>query len=380
VKPKVLVFIDWFHPAFKAGGPIQSVANLIAHLGSEMNISIVTSDRDLGDETPLAGIELNKWIQKENYRIIYLESRLQTNKIYRDILLDQEYDYVYLNSLFSVKFTLLPLWVTRNFESKIILAPRGMLGLGALNIKKGKKKVFLLALRVSGYLKKVIWHATGEPEALEIKKHIGDTSEIRIAPNFTAENSNALQTKIKRQNQLNLVFLGRISEKKNLKFAIELLLKLNSEPQIDFTIIGPVGEENYWIECQRLISKLPLSISVDFLGPISNDSINDYLSSQHFLLLPTFHENFGHVFIESWSNGCPVIISDQTPWRNLEEKGIGWDISLNEKSKFIKAIEEAASMNQEDYSRMSEAAFDFAKSFRENPAVLEANRKLFNLS
>jgi glycosyltransferase involved in cell wall biosynthesis len=96
--------------------------------------------------------------------------------------------------------------------------------------------------------------------------------------------------------------------------------------------------------------------------------------------LPTFHENFGHVFIESWSNGCPVIISDQTPWRNLEEKGIGWDISLKEKSKFIKAIEEAASMNQEDYSRMSEAAFDFAKSFRENPAVLEANRKLFNLS
>ena len=70
MKPKVVVFIDWFLPAFKAGGPIQSVANLIDHLGSEICISIVTSDRDLGDAIPLPGIDLNKWIAKENNSII----------------------------------------------------------------------------------------------------------------------------------------------------------------------------------------------------------------------------------------------------------------------------------------------------------------------
>jgi glycosyltransferase involved in cell wall biosynthesis len=380
MKPKVLVFIDWFLPAFKAGGPIQSVANLIDHLGSEISISIVTSDRDLGDAIPLPGIELNKWIAKENYRIIYLESSLQTNKYYTDIFLDQEYDYVYLNSLFSVKFTLLPLWVARNFGSKIILAPRGMLGLGALNIKKTKKKVFLFALGVSGYSKKIIWHATAQPEAIEIKKYFGEGVEIRLAPNFSSKNSVLPKIKEKKQNQLNLFFLSRIAEKKNLKLAIQLLKELKDEIRIEFTIIGPIGEESYWIECQQLIAQLPPSKTVVFIGPIPNASISDCLARQHFLLLPTFHENFGHVFIESWTNSCPVIISDQTPWRNLEEKGIGWDISLADTSKFIEAIEKAASMDQADYSRMSEAAFDFAKSFIENPAVLEANRKLFNLS
>ena len=32
------------------------------------------------------------------------------------------------------------------------------------------------------------------------------------------------------------------------------------------------------------------------------------------------HENFGHVIVESWQNGCPVLISENTPWKNLESQ------------------------------------------------------------
>ncbi|MEY4293066.1 MAG: hypothetical protein RIQ61_1464 [Bacteroidota bacterium] len=379
MKPEVLIFIDWYLPAFKAGGPIQSVANLVAHLGSDLNISIVTSDRDLGDSAAMPGLELNQWIEKDKHRIIYLVPEQQTAMIFRAIFKEKSYDYVYLNSLFSVKFTLLPIWEACHFNCQIILAPRGMLGLGALNIKKAKKKLFLLTLRVSGYSKKICWHATSEPEVQEIKKNVGENVAIKLASNFSAINSVSFRNKEKRSNSLNLFFLARIAEKKNLKDAIKFLKELNAEIKVKFTIIGPIGEEIYWKECQEFISQLPASITVDYVGPIPNKRLSGYLAEQHFLLLPTFHENFGHVFIESWINGCPVIISDQTPWRNLEEKGIGWDISLADASKFIEAIEKAASLSQEAYSRMSKAAFDFAKSFTENPAVQEANRNLFNL-
>ena len=74
-----------------------------------------------------------------------------------------------------------------------------------------------------------------------------------------------------------------------------------------------------------------------------------------------------------------VIISDQTPWLGLEEKGIGWDIGLDQPDLFIKAIETAADMDQETYTRMSEAAFDYAAAFTRNPEVLEANLKLFGI-
>ena len=48
-KKKILIFIDWFLPGYKAGGPIQSVVNLINHLGHEYDFDVVTSNKDLGE-------------------------------------------------------------------------------------------------------------------------------------------------------------------------------------------------------------------------------------------------------------------------------------------------------------------------------------------
>ena len=45
-KKKILVFIDWYLPGFRAGGPIRSCANLISHLSDEFDFNIVTTDTD----------------------------------------------------------------------------------------------------------------------------------------------------------------------------------------------------------------------------------------------------------------------------------------------------------------------------------------------
>jgi glycosyltransferase involved in cell wall biosynthesis len=178
--------------------------------------------------------------------------------------------------------------------------------------------------------------------------------------------------------ELKLVLLARISSEKNTLGALEILMHVKSPVELDW--YGKEYDQEYFRKCQETILLLPEHIEVNLKGSISPSAIPSVLENYHFLFLPTLGENFGHSILESLISACPVIISDQTPWRNLEEKGIGWDISLADTSKFIEAIEKAASMDQADYSRMSEAAFDFAKSFIENPAVLEANRKLFNLS
>ena len=38
---KVIIFIDWYHPAFKAGGPISSIFNMVEFLGEEVNFFIL---------------------------------------------------------------------------------------------------------------------------------------------------------------------------------------------------------------------------------------------------------------------------------------------------------------------------------------------------
>ena len=46
MKPKVLIFIDWYKPGFKAGGPIQSVSNIVSQLGKDYEFYIITRDTD----------------------------------------------------------------------------------------------------------------------------------------------------------------------------------------------------------------------------------------------------------------------------------------------------------------------------------------------
>ncbi len=376
-KKKILIFIDWFLPGYKAGGPIQSVVNLINHLGEEYEFYVVTSNKDLGEPVPYSEVEFNCWIKKDNYQVIYLDEKFQNLKKYKELYQEMDFDAIYFNSLFSVNFTLKPLLLFHNSPTKIILATRGMLGKGALELKKRKKQLFLKLFKFFGFNSKILWHATAASEASEIKQHFGKNSNVRIATNLSAVILGKPVNKIKERKQLNLFFLSRISKKKNLGAALEFLLKVKAENKITFNIIGPVEDLVYWKECQKIIDHMPQNILVNYLGAVPNHELGEYLKEQHFLLLPTHHENFGHVIMESWQNACPVIISKNTPWQMLSEKNIGYELKLEQPQTFIEAIERAAAMDQAEYYTWSIASFEFAKDYCNDPKAIEASRKLF---
>ncbi len=377
VKTKLWIFIDWYLPAYKAGGPIQSVSNLVERLKSEFEISVITSNLDLGEPLNLNAEELNVWVEKEDYRVMYLNQQHQNKSFYKKLFLENTFDVVYFNSLFSAKFTIMPLLILKNRPMRRVLASRGMLGKGALAIKPIKKRVFLKWFKLMKLHKKVIWHATAESEADEIETHFGKDTTIALAPNLSALSRNENFKKKKIEHQINIFFLSRIAIKKNLIGALNLLSKTKMTSHIKFTIIGPIDDKTYWQKCQSKITSLPIHVKVDYLGAIPNNELSDHLKKQHLLFLPTYGENFGHVIMESWQNGCPVIISDQTPWRALKKDKLGYDIAIKSESEFIEALEHMISMSQDEYDQWSNSAFNFAKRFIENPKVLEQNKALF---
>ena len=377
-KKKILIFIDWFLPGYKAGGPIQSIANFVNNFGDIFDISIVTSNKDLGATKPYDGIKSNVWVVKDNYRVKYLDKKHLNISNFRFLLKEDFYDSVYFNSLFSVYFTLLPLWFAVKYNMRVVLAPRGMLGSGALNLKKRKKQLALWFLKMSGISNKIIWQGTASTEVLEIKICFGEKMQVKLAPNLSARTPEFLITKQKEIATLNLFFLSRISEKKNLIGALNYLKEVKECYQINFSIIGPIGEPGYWNECELLINKLPKHITVNYFGAIPNLELPEVLKQQQVLLLPTFNENFGHVILEALQAGCPVILSNQTPWLDLNKKKIGYDIDLDKPEDFISAIECFAKMNEEDYQQWSLNAFNFATEFTNNKDIINANRDLFN--
>ncbi|MUU77878.1 glycosyltransferase [Winogradskyella endarachnes] len=376
-KKKVLICIDWFLPAYKAGGPIQSIANLVNHTKSHFDYYIVTSNSDLDETLDLPILSLNKWINKEDYRIIYLDAQHQTYKFYKELFYKEQFDAVYFNSLFSQKFTLLPLLVCKNLPIRKVLAPRGMLGKGALAIKPLKKKVFLKLFKALGFHKKVVWHVTAESEKLEVLKNFGASSNSLLAPNLSAKTLQTLHPKEKEVNKLNIFFLSRIAVKKNLGEAIDYLANVKDSYLVNFSIIGPIEEPNYWDICKVKIDQLPKHIEVNYLGAVPHHEIANHLVDKHILLLPTQHENFGHVIMESWQNGCPVVISDQTPWQSLSNEKLGFEIPLHNKSQFIAKIELFCAMNSDEFNEWFKASVEFAKKFTENPNLIEQNKALF---
>ena len=72
--------------------------------------------------------------------------------------------------------------------------------------------------------------------------------------------------------------------------------------------------------------------------------LGPHFQTAHYLLSPTTQENFGHSIVEAWAHGCPVLISDRTPWRGLEAHNVGWDWPLDE-SEWHAGLNEALTLN-----------------------------------
>lgn len=371
-KQKILIFIEWFLPGFKAGGPIKSISNIVNSLSKEFDFNIVTSDRDLGNKSSYKGIELDTWMKKENYNIIYLSPGKRDQWI-KDIILQNNYDIYYLNSLFSKNFAVKPLLILNkvNEQLNFIIAPRGQLGKGALSIKPIKKKLFLTLAKILGFYNKVIWHATNEEEKKEIIKNIGINSKVKIASNISFCFVQEKEIK-KSKNNLKLVFFSRISPKKNLLYALSLIKNIDN---VELDIYGVLEDKNYWEKCNSFI--LSKKINANYKGEITPINVNSVLSNYHFFLFPTLHENYGHVIAEALTSGCGLIISNNTPWSYLEDNGIGWDIDLDNQEKFISVIKHCLSIDQNEYNKIRNSCYNYVKKEINMIKEIEDTRQLF---
>ena len=357
-KPNIIVFIDWYLPAYKAGGPIVSVKSMVAHLKAHFNFFIVTGDRDLGDIHPHPGISLDEWLTVDQINVIYLSEKKQKLSTYRDLLSEIAYDYVYLNGVFSLKFTLLPLisLLLNGKDPNIIITPHGMLGPGALGIKKLKKLVFLSITKVLGLFKKVIWHASNYSEAEDIEKVFGVKTQLNVIPHLPQIYHTSSASK-KEIGSVKFIYLSRVTEKKNLGFFLECLTE-QFNGKIELNIYGLIDDSNYWKQCKSI--PIHSSVRLNYHGPLTPSHISEKLGENHFFVLPTLHENFGYAIIEALSCGCPVILSSNTPWNDVEQFLGGWAQDLDT-NKFRDIIRKCLNMNDSEYQEMRKKSVQYVK-------------------
>jgi glycosyltransferase involved in cell wall biosynthesis len=387
----VLVFVKHYLPGYKSGGPIRSVANLIEHLGDEMEFVVVTRDRDSGDHGPYAGIIPGVRHAVGKAQVLYVAPPALRLRTLRQLVRDLRPDVLYVNSFFARTFGMLPVLLRRCGQlprTPMILAPRGEFSPGALEINPGRKRAFLSASNLLGLHRDLTWQASSRFEAADIRRCIASAADaahpqpgadpVIVAPDLCAPGVAArpeAPEHRKAPGTLRVVFLSRLVPKKNLHGALQVLAGVRG--RVDFEIYGPIEDHAYWESCQRLTQALPTHVQVRYRGSVDPARVVSVFAEHDLLFLPTLGENYGHVILEALLAGCPVLVSDQTPWRQLETAGVGWDVPLDDAEQFRAVLERCIRMDAAAWDAWRTRAAAFARRHAADPTTVAANRLLF---
>jgi glycosyltransferase involved in cell wall biosynthesis len=238
----------------------------------------------------------------------------------------------------------------------LVVSPRGMMAPWAWNHHRWRKAAAALLLH-PGALRAVHgWHATSNQEAKDIAA-LGFHQPICVAPNgVDAPREEDLEA-ARRYWMARLpqpapkriaLFYSRFHRKKRL---LELLDLWASTPAPDWHLLV-VG-----IPAEFSVAKLAGEVARRGLsGRVSvhdgTDAPPPYAAASLFLL-PSHDENFGLVIAEAMAAGIPVVVTDTTPWREIQTRVVGWCVPWTD---FGAALNQAVGMPAEQLRARGEAA------------------------
>ncbi|MGD0832488.1 MAG: glycosyltransferase family 4 protein [Terracidiphilus sp.] len=374
-RKRVLICLANYLPGYKSGGPIRSITNMVTYLSDRFDFYVVTRDRDAADTQRYSEIITDCWCDVGNAKVWYCSS-INSSLLCR-VVRETKPDLVYLNS-FQDAFTRVMVRLRRMCllgNTPVLLAPRGEFAPAAMGIKRSKKVLYRHAARLLGLHENLSWHVTSVRERNDLlnaapARHL-DPGSIYLARNISQADVLSVPHVAKESGSVKLAFVGRMSEMKNLCFMLDILPKIHG--RVELNLFGPVGpsDTQYWKRCVAQIEQLPENIKVEYKGSIDSALVPQTLHDHHFFVLPTKGENFCHAAVESFVNGTPVVLSDETPWTGLAKVRAGFDIPLEDRSGWTAALQACADMSQATHTSYLDGAKEYGRQFSPERAVAE---------
>ncbi|MCU0480992.1 MAG: glycosyltransferase [Anaerolineae bacterium] len=380
MKPTILAISDYYAPAVKAGGGHLAIRNMVRHLSDEFDFRILTADCDLGETQPYPNILYGEWASIDTAQVRYLSQSERKMGALAQIINSIPHDMIYLNTFFGMMAvkTIALRKLNRIRNKNILVGVHGEFYPQAIGYKHLKKQVYLVATKAVQMYNELLWHATNAEEATQIAQHLGvHQNRVKIASVLPAPLTDLPTPSHKQANELRMIYLSRITPKKNLAGALELLMKVKVPVQFD--IYGTQEDMPYWDKCQDVIRQMPSHIQVRYCGAVTEQQI-ELFNQYHLFLFPTFGENFGYVIQESLLGGCLPLISTETPWRGLADKNAGWDIPLSSPEEWIRIIEAVYAMDNDTFSQWSQHAQAYGIQIAHDTNRIQANRDLFRFA
>ncbi|MCO6509246.1 MAG: glycosyltransferase family 4 protein [Aridibacter famidurans] len=373
-KPRVLIISNFYLPGSNSGGGTRTIVNTVDRLSERFEFRIITRAYDAGPEKRrYEEVRIGEWNRVGMAEVFYLERDSDISRVIGEAVAEFRPSLLYANSFFS-PLTVAVLRLRKQGRIKgipFVLAPCGELSKGARRLKRLKKAVFIRSAVSMGIYSGLVWKASSELEAEEIRALGVKDAEIHIAPDLPAssileEFDPGMKPK-KEPGKVRFVFVSRFDRKKNLKWIVENIRLPAGAALLD--VYGTPEDKGYLEEFLEEVRTGRSGLEVRYKGPLRHEEVAGTFLKYHFKLMPTLGENFGHVFLEALSAGCPLIISDRTPWRDLEGKGAGWTLPLEEPEEWQDVLERCVAMEEHEYRRMSASANAYSDAVLSDPSI-----------
>ena len=314
----------------RGGGPARSVPILakgLSQVGVETTLltgHTAEMNTHLVDGTEVKIEEVSPNISIQNLEKVILAGR---------------YDLVHGQNLWMPLYNKMAR-IARKHDIPYMMTPRGCLEPWCMKQKRLKKVLAFHLYQKNDLQNAACILATAQMEADNIRA-LGITTPIAIIPNgIDVSEYECRPVESRGSVKKQIVFLSRIHEKKGIEYLIDAWLQLYLKyPEWNIVIAGN-GEDTYINHLKEMIISKGLASCVKIIPPVFGEAKHRLYCESSLFVLPTYSENFGMVVAEAMSCGVPVITTNGTPWKELNEKKLGWCIDLT-LDNLVKALCEA---------------------------------------
>jgi glycosyltransferase involved in cell wall biosynthesis len=367
-----MVYFSMF-PSTHAIGPASTVANLAAALSEDFDITVLSLNFDRSRRKKLFAERGVVAARASQYKVLYLPYTLirfyELCKALRTapgaLTIHCLYDF-----RLSIPALLISLVVQPS--RSIIHLPHGIF-MDVINKKhRLRKRMFCWFLSWKPIRTRVVHIASSWREMIEVKKRVGPDAKVVVISHFFGDLARFLPNPPQRKvaGALAIGFVGRVTEQKNLIFAIEALASAGVAAELH--VFGEAVDMQYLAECQRVARDRNVSVLVQFRGRLAKEGLFRELAKMDLFFSPTLGENFGQAIFEALSLGLPVLLSTETPWLDVASHHAGWALDLADKEEFAARIRFAFDADEETWGSFRGGARRYATAKSNNPALLVA--------
>lgn len=361
---KICILSHCFYPSRKRGGPTVSVTNLAKLLAKHHEVSVITVGYEMGEKTFYSSVKPGK-NRLFDCDVYYLEKN--NCKAYFEALDAVLPDVIYVSSLFSWQYALTAMaWRKKNKNTQVIIAPRGELMPAALARGYGKKRMYLWMCKRFLQMHACMFHSTAKEETRAIQEMF-PKARVFEASNISTYERQENPGITKQAGELKMLTVGRIHPIKNVHLDIAVLGQLRGAVTLD--IYGSPEDKAYYERCLEEASRLPENIRVNFCGNVDHEKLKTIYPQYHCFISLTQTENFGHSIVEAIHSGNPVIISDRTPWHELEQHRAGMEFSLDDLDRIPSALQRFVDMDGETFAAWQQGVLSYAEEITKKTGV-----------